>query len=60
MPMGSKSEFEIARSQKAVLIPVGASGYVSRKLWKRVVEDYDDHFETREKYELVEQLGDPV
>jgi hypothetical protein len=56
---GIENEFEIAKSKKAVLIPVGASGYVSRKLWKRVVEDYDDHFETREKYELVEQLGDP-
>lgn len=56
---GLLKEFEIARSQKAVLIPVGASGYASEKLWNRVVKHYDDYFETREKFELYEQLGDP-
>ena len=56
---GLLKEFEIARSQKAVLIPVGASGYASEKLWNRVVKNYDDYFETREKFGLYEQLGDP-
>ena len=56
---GLLMEFEIARSQQVMLIPVGASGYASEKLWKRVMEGYDDYFETREKFELFEQLGDP-
>lgn len=56
---GMLKEFEIARSNNALLIPVGASGYASEKLWKRVIEKYDDYFETREKYELYEQLGNP-
>jgi len=56
---GVLEEFEIARSNKAMLIPVGASGYVAEKLWKRVVEEYDDYFETRDKFDLVEQLGNP-
>ena len=54
---GVLEEFEIARSNKALLIPVGASGYVAERLWKRVVGEYDDYFETREKSDLVEQLG---
>lgn len=52
-------EFEIARANKAVLIPVGASGYISEKLWKMIVERFDDHFETREKFELYLPLGNP-
>ncbi len=56
---GLLKEFEIARSHKVVLIPVGATGYASEKLWKRVVADYDDYFGTREKFNLFEQLGDP-
>jgi hypothetical protein len=56
---GMKKEFEIARSHRALLIPVGASGYVSECLWKNVLECYDDYFDNREKFEWYEQLGDP-
>jgi hypothetical protein len=56
---GMWKEFEIARSHQALLIPVGASGYASEKLWKNVVEHYDDYFETREKFSLFERLGHP-
>ncbi|HTI08439.1 MAG TPA: hypothetical protein VL832_07770 [Puia sp.] len=56
---GMWKEFEIARSNKAILIPVGASGYASEKLWKKVVERFDDYFETREKFERYLQLGNP-
>ena len=55
---GMIREFEIARSRKARLIPVGASGYVSAKLWRDVVNSYDEYFETREKFGLYERLGD--
>jgi hypothetical protein len=55
---GMIMEFEIARSLKARLIAVGASGYVSAKLWRDVVNSYDDYFETRENFGLYERLGD--
>ncbi len=55
---GMWKEFEIARSNNALLIPVGASGYASQKLWRQVLEKFDDYFETRQKYELYQQLGD--
>jgi hypothetical protein len=51
-------EFEIARSRGARLIAVGASGYVSAKLWRDVVNSYDEYFATRENFGLYEQLGD--
>jgi hypothetical protein len=56
---GMLKEFQIARSHQALLIPVGASGYTSEKLWKNIVEQYDDYFENREHFGLYEQLGDP-
>ncbi|HMH24410.1 MAG TPA: hypothetical protein VK563_21660 [Puia sp.] len=56
---GMLKEFEIACANNALVIPVGASGYISQKLWEMVFEKYDDYFETREKYILFEQLGDP-
>jgi hypothetical protein len=56
---GMRIEFEIARSHKALLIPVGASGYISEQLWKDVVERYDEYFDSREKFELYSLLGNP-
>jgi hypothetical protein len=55
---GMIKQFEIARSRKARLIAVGASGYVSAKLWRDVVNSYDEYFETREQFGLYERLGD--
>jgi hypothetical protein len=56
---GVLEEFEMARSNKAVLIPVGVSGYVAEKLWKRVVNEYDDYYPCQDKREMVERLGNP-
>lgn len=56
---GMWKEFEIAHSYGALLIPVGASGYTSQKLWKRVMDNFDDYFETRERFEPYLQLGNP-
>ncbi len=57
---GMIREFEIARSRGARLIAVGASGYVSARLWRDVVNNYDEYFETREHFGLYEKLGDPA
>ncbi len=56
---GMQKEFDIARSHQALLIPVGASGYISEKLWQEMVLKYDDYFTSREKFELYEMLGNP-
>ena len=56
---GMIEEFRIARSQRMLLIPVGASGYVSEKLWLEVVQRFDEYFDSREKFRLYEELGAP-
>jgi hypothetical protein len=56
---GMIKEFEIARYRKARLIAVGASGYVSAKLWRDVVNSYDEYFDSRENFGLYKRLGDP-
>src|SRR5579871_3224285 len=47
---GMRKEFEIARSQRLRPIAVGASGYISAKLWEEVVEQYDNYFDNRTKF----------
>ncbi len=56
---GMKKEFDIARSHQALLIPVGASGYISEQLWKDLLDRYDDYFDSREKFSWYQRLGDP-
>ncbi|MDP4148551.1 MAG: hypothetical protein Q8932_12795 [Bacteroidota bacterium] len=56
---GVLEEFEIARSNQAAVIPVGVSGYAAEKLWKRVVNEFDDFYPCKDKRGMVEQLGDP-
>lgn len=55
---GMIKEFEIARLRKVRVVAVGATGYVSEKLWRDVVNSYDEYFETRENFGLYERLGD--
>jgi hypothetical protein len=56
---GMLREFEIARANGAMLIPVGASGYMAERLWLKVLLHYDEYFDNREKFDLFEQLGTP-
>jgi len=56
---GMKKEFDIARSYQALLIPVGASGYISEQLWRDLLAEYDNYFDSREKFGWYERLGDP-
>lgn len=56
---GMETEFEIARSHNALLIPVGASGYMSERLWRQLLGKYDDYFDNREKYHWYQKLGSP-
>jgi|GEM_PF-1179971 len=56
---GMIQEFQIAHSHGVLLIPVGASGYVSERLWADVIARFDEYFDSREKFELYLALGAP-
>jgi Sir2- and TIR-associating SLOG family/SIR2-like domain len=56
---GMRQEFDIAREQKLVLIPVGATGYMSEDLWNEARVDINARFGDRpEILTLYESLGD--
>jgi hypothetical protein len=57
---GMRKEFEIAKTYGALLIPVGASGYMSAALWQELAGNYDDYFSDRSTYPWFERLGDPA
>lgn len=52
-------EFKIAIAKGLKIIPIGATGYVAKELWKKVMDNYDDFYpnEQRVKKELL-KLGD--
>jgi hypothetical protein len=57
---GMRKEFEIAKTHGTLLIPVGASGYISSELWQDLADNYDDYFADRTTYTWFECLGDPA
>jgi hypothetical protein len=54
---GVESEFEISKEQNSLLIPIGATGYKSRELWQKVLNDYEIYFGSSENIELFKELG---
>jgi hypothetical protein len=46
---GVKTEFEIAKSKRLKLVPLGATGYASEALWQEVISKYDEYYSTRDK-----------
>lgn len=56
---GVYREFELARQMGAIVIPVGATGYQARELWKKVMEDFDSYFPGRKEFkEALYRLGE--
>ncbi len=55
---GVRREFEISVEQKAIVIPIGATGYVSKELWEEVNSNYDKYIGTNENADLFKKLGD--
>ncbi len=41
---GVIEEFEIAHEQGVFLIPIGCSGYASKELWSRVMENFEHYY----------------
>ena len=56
---GMRQEFDIAKEKGLVLLPVGATGYMSEDLWIEAKADFQSRFASRlELLTLYEQLGD--
>lgn len=41
---GMEEEFEIAILNGLKVIPIGATGFVAKKLWQKVIDDYDKYY----------------
>jgi len=54
-----RKEFEIARTHGTLVIPVGVSGYMSAKLWKDLIDHFDDYFSDRSTFDWYIRLGNP-
>jgi len=55
---GVRSEFEISLEQNSFVIPIGATGYISRQLWDETLKNYATYFGTEDYIELFLKLGD--
>lgn len=57
---GMREEFEIAREKGVFIIPIGITGYISRKLWEEVLKDFnaDGHPQGKGIAALLHSLGD--
>jgi NAD-dependent SIR2 family protein deacetylase len=57
---GMQEEFEIARGKGVFTIPIGITGYISRKLWEEVLNDFkmEDHSRGKDILPLLRALGD--
>lgn len=58
---GVRREFEIARQKKLRLVPIGATGFVAKELWREVMENFDTYYRgaSKDLKKLFEALGDP-
>ncbi|MBW4359354.1 SIR2 family protein [Flavobacterium taihuense] len=54
---GVESEFDISKAHNSMVIPIGATGYKSRELWEKVLNDYESYFGTNNNFELFSELG---
>jgi hypothetical protein len=56
---GVRREFEIAKANGLLLIPVGATGYTAQELWHEITDNFERYYPTHpELKELFAVLGD--
>lgn len=55
---GVKSEYDISREQGALVLPIGATGYMAKQLWNLSLENYSSIFGSDKNIELFKALGD--
>lgn len=57
---GMREEFEIAKDKKMLLLPIGATGYMSKKFHDEILADFDNFYPggSKELRELFSIIGD--
>jgi len=55
---GVRSEYEISLEQNSIVIPVGATGFISKELWNETLSKYSIIFNSEDNIELYKKLGD--
>jgi hypothetical protein len=57
---GVRKEFELARASGSLVVPVGASGYMAKELWDKVMADFATYFpsSTTRVRKLMTTIGD--
>ncbi len=54
---GVRKEFEISLEQNAIVIPIGATGFIANDLWNEVLENYEKYFSSDDFIDLFRELG---
>jgi hypothetical protein len=59
---GVEEEFKIAEKMNLSVLPIGASGWMAKELWDRVIASWDNYFpqSTEELKESFQKLGEDV
>ena len=55
---GVRKEFEIALKSGAIVLPIGATGFMAKDLWQQILENYENHFPGKRNMAIFEKLGD--
>lgn len=57
---GMEEEFKICLENGVIPIPIGATGFVSKKLWDKVMSDIDKYYPNNsELRKAIKEIGDP-
>ncbi|GGJ13626.1 SIR2 family protein [Paenibacillus hunanensis] len=55
---GMNEEFEISLAQDVIPIPIGATGFTAKKLWNRVLDNFEDYVHDSKLKGSYQLLGD--
>ena len=56
---GMMEEFKLAVEKGAVIIPIGCTGYISKVIWDKVMEEPDRYYGNNEELiKCIEKLGE--
>lgn len=55
---GVRKEFEIAKKQNVLLVPVGATGFMAKELYEEVLADFANYFGSDKFLDDFKELGD--
>jgi len=62
---GVIEEFEIAKSKRLTIVPVGSTGYAAKKIWDEVSENFETFYpkpaeDLRKAFDDLNLEGDPI